>query len=58
MHGKTKTVARIESRKTGQFAFNILCNVFDFVFENLPLNKMYNVFSSCYSMYSALLALF
>ena len=26
--------------------------------ENLPRNKMYNVFSSCFSMYSPSLALF
>ena len=32
--------------------------MFDFLFENLPLNKMYNVFSSCFSMYSPSLALF
>ena len=35
-----------------------ICDVFDFLFENLPLNTMYNVFSSCYSMYSPVLALF
>ena len=59
VHGKTKTVARIESRKTAAslpLIYYVMC--LTFLFENLPLNKMYNVFSSCYSMYSASLALF
>ena len=46
---RQNTVARIESRKTaGSLPLIFLCNVFDFLFENLPLNKMYNVLSSCY----------
>ena len=36
VHGKTKTVARIETRNTAGIAFTILCNVFDFLFENIP----------------------
>ena len=61
MHGKTKYSRTNRVKKNScQSAFNIslLCNVFDFLFENLPLNKMYNVFSSCFSMYSPSLALF
>ena len=45
------TVARIESRKTAgslqlMYYVSLMCLI-DFLFENLPLNKMYNVFSSC-----------
>ena len=61
VHSKTKYCCTNWVKKNSwQFAFNIslLCNVFDFLFENLPLNKMYNVFSSCFSMYSTSLALF
>ena len=57
MHGKTKTVERIELRITAHGSLPLIF-VFDFLFEKLSLNKMYNVFSSCYSMYSASLALF
>ena len=51
---RQNTVARIESRKKAGSLPLIyyVMHVFDFLFENLPLNKMYNVFSSCYSMYS------
>ena len=55
---RQKQSNELSQENSWQFAFNILCNVFDFLLENLPLNKMYNVFSSCYSMYSASLALF
>ena len=54
VHGKTKYSRK---KNSWQFAFNILCNVFEFLFENLSLNKMY-VFSNSYSMYSPSLALF
>ena len=58
VQGKTKCICMNRIKKNSwQFAFNILCNVFHFLFENLPLNKTYNVFSSCYSMYSASLVL-
>ena len=56
---RLNTVARIESRKTaGSLPLIYYVIMFDFLFENFPLNKMYNVFSSCYSMYSPSLALF
>ena len=45
VHGKTKySRMNCVKKNSWQFAFNILCNVFDFLFENLPLNKTY-VFS-------------
>ena len=59
VHGKTKYSRTNRVKKNSwQFCFKMLYNVFDFLFENRPLNKMYNVFSSCYSMQSPSLALF
>ena len=50
VHGKTKySRTNWVKKNSWQFAINILCNVFDFLFENLSLNKMYNVFSSCWT---------
>ena len=61
MHGKSKcSRTNCVKKNSWQFAFNIslLCHVFDFLFENLPLSNNYNVFSSCFSIYSPSLALF
>ena len=41
---RQKQSHELSKKNSWQFAFNILCNVFDFLFENLPLSKMYNVF--------------
>ena len=48
---RQNTVAQIESTKTAgslQLIYYVsLMYLIDFLFENLPLNKVYNVFSSC-----------
>ena len=58
VNGKTKySLTNWVKKNSWQFAFSISCNVFHFLFDNLRLNKMYNVFSNSYSMYSPSLAL-